>query len=138
MNATKVQAPKHSSQKAEQRFNRRLRNQQVRPQWEMIEPLSQSIQAQAFTYGSDIYFAPGRYDPGSSTGQELLAHELTHVVQQSTGQVLNSGSGMTVRPADDSFERQADAIARQSASMEPQPKGEATEAVQRQVDEEME
>ncbi|MCK4791477.1 MAG: DUF4157 domain-containing protein, partial [Desulfobacteraceae bacterium] len=36
----------------------------------------------AFTSGNDIYFAPGKYNPGSQSGQELLGHELAHVVQQ--------------------------------------------------------
>jgi len=44
--------------------------------------LANSIQAQAFTHGQDIYFNSGKYNPGSNGGKELLAHELTHVVQQ--------------------------------------------------------
>jgi hypothetical protein len=44
--------------------------------------MSKDLHAQAFTHGSDIYFNRGKYDPGSSTGKHLLAHELTHVVQQ--------------------------------------------------------
>ena len=44
--------------------------------------LANAIQAQAFTHGQDIYFNSGKYSPGSSGGKELLAHELTHVVQQ--------------------------------------------------------
>jgi hypothetical protein len=44
--------------------------------------LSQSIQAKAFTTGQDIFFRKGEYQPESRGGQELLAHELTHVVQQ--------------------------------------------------------
>lgn len=44
--------------------------------------LNQSIQAKAFTTGQDIFFRQGEYSPGSRGGQELLAHELTHVVQQ--------------------------------------------------------
>lgn len=44
--------------------------------------LSSSVQARAFTTGSDIYFNEGEYNPGSSQGQELLAHELTHTIQQ--------------------------------------------------------
>jgi hypothetical protein len=44
--------------------------------------LSQSIQAKAFTTGHDIFFKQGTYDPNSRGGQELLTHELTHVVQQ--------------------------------------------------------
>ncbi|MDJ0509390.1 MAG: DUF4157 domain-containing protein [Crocosphaera sp.] len=38
--------------------------------------------AQAFTHGNDVYFNSGKFNPGSSSGKELLAHELTHVVQQ--------------------------------------------------------
>ena len=44
--------------------------------------LNRSIQARAFTTGQDIFFRQGEYNPGSRGGQELLAHELTHVVQQ--------------------------------------------------------
>ncbi len=50
--------------------------------------INQSIQARAFTTGQDIYFRQGTYNPGSRTGQELIAHELTHVVQQVPGRVL--------------------------------------------------
>jgi hypothetical protein len=49
--------------------------------------LNKSIQARAFTTGQDIFFRQGEYSPGSSTGKELLAHELTHVVQQNGGSV---------------------------------------------------
>lgn len=45
--------------------------------------MSREIGAQAFTHGSDIYFNQGKYDPESSEGKHLLAHELAHVVQQS-------------------------------------------------------
>ncbi len=51
------------------------------------DQLNQSIQARAFTTGQDIFFRKGQYDPGSKGGQELLAHELTHVVQQNSGAV---------------------------------------------------
>ncbi len=44
--------------------------------------LNQSIQAKAFTTGQDVFVRQGAYEPGSRGGQELLAHELTHVVQQ--------------------------------------------------------
>ncbi|MBS0015266.1 MAG: DUF4157 domain-containing protein [Arthrospira sp. SH-MAG29] len=52
--------------------------------------LNQSIQAKAFTTGQDIFFKQGEYQPESRGGQELIAHELTHVVQQGGGN--NSGS----------------------------------------------
>ncbi|MFW5778686.1 MAG: eCIS core domain-containing protein [Coleofasciculus sp.] len=51
------------------------------------DELNQAIQAKAFTTGEDIFFREGAYEPGSKGGQELLAHELTHVVQQSGGVV---------------------------------------------------
>ena len=47
--------------------------------------LSQRIQARAFTTGSDIFFRSGDYDTSTATGQQLIAHELAHVVQQGGG-----------------------------------------------------
>lgn len=70
--------------------------------------ISRSIGARAFTTGSDIFFKSGEYDPGSSAGQSLLAHELTHVVQQD-GQAP-SGK-LSVGPANDSFEAEASGVA---------------------------
>jgi hypothetical protein len=46
------------------------------------DQLNHSIQARAFATGNDIFFKEGEYNPSSRGGQELLAHELTHVVQQ--------------------------------------------------------
>jgi hypothetical protein len=46
------------------------------------DTLNRQLEARAFTTGSDIYFRDGEYNPESSAGKELLAHELTHVVQQ--------------------------------------------------------
>jgi len=44
---------------------------------------ARGLKAQAFTVGRDVFFGPGQYRPGVETGRRLLAHELTHVVQQS-------------------------------------------------------
>lgn len=44
--------------------------------------LSKDLQAQAFASGNDIYFNTGKYEPETARGQHLLAHELTHVIQQ--------------------------------------------------------
>ena len=49
--------------------------------------LNRSLQAQAFTHGRDIYMGEGKFNPATSQGQHLLAHELTHVVQQTGGEV---------------------------------------------------
>ncbi|AUD04877.1 eCIS core domain-containing protein [Spirosoma pollinicola] len=47
--------------------------------------LSRQLNAHAFTYGNDVYFNNGQYAPDSRAGKQLLAHELTHVVQQNAG-----------------------------------------------------
>lgn len=47
--------------------------------------MNRELNAQAFAHGRDIYFGAGKYNPGSSDGKHLLAHELTHVVQQTGG-----------------------------------------------------
>ncbi len=44
--------------------------------------MNKDLNAQAFTHGSDIYFNSGKYNANSNAGKHLLAHELTHVVQQ--------------------------------------------------------
>ena len=44
--------------------------------------LNKQLHSQAFTYGNDIYFNTGKYNPGSTRGKHLIAHELTHVLQQ--------------------------------------------------------
>jgi hypothetical protein len=78
--------------------------------------LNRAVQAEAFTTGTDVFFAPGRYDPSSQAGRGLLAHELTHVVQQSSGA---GGPGGTVSHPDDPAELEAAAVgehvARQAA-----------------------
>lgn len=73
------------------------------------DALNQSLSARAFTTGQDIFFRQGEYNPGSSSGKELLAHELTHVVQQGKG----LRSKLTVGEPRDEYEQEADRIARQ-------------------------
>jgi hypothetical protein len=81
------------------------------------DTISRSLQASAFTYGTDIYFSGGTYQPTSQGGQHLLAHELAHVVQQSTGaDSASSSGGPTVGRANDPAETQADAMADQAVS----------------------
>ncbi|WP_177419321.1 eCIS core domain-containing protein [endosymbiont of Lamellibrachia barhami] len=47
--------------------------------------LNRAVGAQAFTHGKNIYFNSGKYNPETKSGKHLLAHELTHVVQQNHG-----------------------------------------------------
>jgi hypothetical protein len=73
-----------------------------------VGPQAERIGAIAFTTGSDIYFAPGRYQPETIQGQQLLGHELAHVVQQRAGRVRNPlGSGLAV-VQDRALEAEAD------------------------------
>jgi len=51
---------------------------------------ARSLRARAFTVGSDIVFGEGQHAPPTDEGKELIAHELTHVVQQSTTQGLHA------------------------------------------------
>lgn len=46
------------------------------------QEMSKDLGAQAFTHGQDVYFNEGKYDPSSKEGKHLLAHELTHTIQQ--------------------------------------------------------
>lgn len=54
------------------------------------ENLSTSIHAQAFTHGNDIYFNSGKYSPNTADGGTLLAHELTHTIQQGASKPASS------------------------------------------------
>lgn len=57
--------------------------------------LNRILSSLAFTTGQDLYFAPGTYRPGTSDGDRLLAHELTHVVQQTGGSNLRRATAST-------------------------------------------
>lgn len=65
-------------------FNRDFSSVRVHNNKEAAE-LCAETNARAFTVGNDIFFAPGEFSPESDSGKELLAHELTHVVQQGSG-----------------------------------------------------
>ncbi len=58
---------------------------------------SQAIQAKAFAYGSDIAFGQGQFAPGTVEGRRLLAHELTHVVQQGAAPRVDGAGGSSVQ-----------------------------------------
>jgi len=65
----------------------------------------------AFAHGTDLYFAPGRYDPADDEGLKLLAHELVHVLQQTSAGVAPAPrSGAPSWWIDDDAEAEADAV----------------------------
>lgn len=90
------------------------------------DSLNHSLSARAFATGRDVFFRQGEYNPGSSGGRELLAHELTHVVQQ-TGDGIQRK--MTVSEPNDPHEVEADQMA--SAVMKREQQG--TSSADRQL-----
>jgi hypothetical protein len=71
---------------------------------------ARAIQASAFTFGRNIIFGTGRYEPETSIGKRLLAHELTHVVQQTSVPAMPS-SRLAIEPSDSLLELEADQTA---------------------------
>ncbi len=70
---------------------------------------ARNANARAFTSGKRIYFAQGEYQPDTGQGRELIAHELTHVVQQRDGTATAAGIGAF----DDPLEHEADRAAKE-------------------------
>jgi hypothetical protein len=75
-----------------------------------IGPQAERIGALAFTMGSDIYFAPGRFQPTSIPGQQLLGHELAHVIQQRRGRVPNPWDDGIAVVQDQTLEAEAERL----------------------------
>jgi Domain of unknown function (DUF4157) len=76
------------------------------------DSLARSVSARAFTTGSDLFFASGEYRPGSSAGDRLIAHELTHVVQQ---RGAPESGPMKVSDPDDPLEVAAETVSQELA-----------------------
>jgi hypothetical protein len=76
------------------------------------DALARAVNARAFATGTDVYFARGQYQPGTHEGDRLLAHELTHVVQQ---RGAATGGPLTVSQPGDAMETQADTTAHELA-----------------------
>jgi hypothetical protein len=77
---------------------------------------AETFQANAYTSGRDIYFAAGRYAPSTPQGRYLLAHELTHTIQQGNAPAPNVAAtqaheGVLIGRPDDPLEREADQTA---------------------------
>ena len=81
-----------------------------------VGPQAERLGALAFTMGTDIYFAPGRFQPDTAHGQQLLGHELAHVVQQRQGRVRNSSGGGVAVVQDRALEAEAERMGHRAAS----------------------
>lgn len=90
--------PKHVSILMEQAFGVELSGVRVHLNPES-DRLNRMLRARAFTFGQDIWFRQGEYNPGSNRGQRLLVHELTHVLQQRDAGLRSKIIQLT--PADD-------------------------------------
>jgi hypothetical protein len=84
---------------------------------------ARSVNAQAYTVGNDIVFQSGTYAPDSDAGRHVLAHELTHVVQQRSGPVEGTPApgGIKISHPSDSFEQAAERNAGEVMSQTPPP-----------------
>lgn len=69
---------------------------------------ARAVNASAYTIGADVIFGASQYKPGTTTGNKLLAHELTHVVQQNRFSAFQGQ--LTIGPAGDRFEQEADHV----------------------------
>jgi len=67
-----------------------------------------ALGAIAYTWGTNIHFAPGQYNPHTTEGQKLLGHELWHVLQQKSGRVRNPFGGGVAVVQDHALEAEAD------------------------------
>ncbi|MBD0372207.1 MAG: DUF4157 domain-containing protein [Pyrinomonadaceae bacterium] len=70
---------------------------------------AQAVNARAYTLGTSVVFGAGQYAPSTHAGQRLLAHELTHVMQQSGQSGSVAREAVEIGPAEDHYEREADA-----------------------------
>ena len=104
--------PHHSKQRFESAFGADLSAVRIHNELQHHQ-VARSLNAKAFTVGSDIFFSHGRYQPGSQKGDRLLAHELTHVLQQSSGGVTakHVEPGAEIGDAKDSCEQEAESVA---------------------------
>jgi Domain of unknown function (DUF4157) len=79
---------------------------------------AKAVNAHAYTVGTDVVFQSDKYAPGTESGKKMLAHELTHVVQQKAGPVdgTPAGGGINISHPSDPFEQAAERNAEQAMS----------------------
>jgi hypothetical protein len=107
---------------------------------------ARSINAQAYTVGTDVVFRSGSYEPDSASGRHVLAHELAHVMQQKAGPVSGTPApgGISISHPSDAFEQAAERSAAQAmagpapTTAQTMPAGGEAIAVQRAAEDEEE
>ena len=80
---------KSTKQEMESGFGANFSNVNIHTDSKAVQ-MSKQLGAQAFTHGNDVYFNKGKYNPNSKEGKHLLAHELTHTIQQMGSKAQNS------------------------------------------------
>lgn len=107
--------PENLKSKFEKSMGADFSNVKIYPQSE--KPVAAG--ALAFAQGNEIHFAAGKFDPNSKEGQKLIAHELTHTIQQGATEVKETGKvgGIAVNE-DKSLEAEADKMAEKAVAGE--------------------
>lgn len=108
----KTGIPDDVKQRMEDSFNTDFSGVRVHPD----SSSAPEVGALAYTQGTDIHFAPGQFKPDTSAGQQLLGHELAHVVQQAEGRVQPTTEigGMPVND-NEGLEHEADVLGAKAA-----------------------
>ncbi len=83
------------------------------------DPTADEIDAIAYTRGRRIHFAPGAFRPNSAAGQEIIGHELTHVIQQRRGRVDAPSEAERTIDEDPRLEGEAERLGRRAAEGKP-------------------
>jgi hypothetical protein len=109
--------PLDSSTRAtmEPRFNRDFGDVRVHTDSNAAQS-ARAVNAHAYTVGQDVVFGSGQYQPETEAGAHLLAHELTHVVQQSSSSQTTTQSAKAISDPADAAEVEADSVATQLIS----------------------
>jgi hypothetical protein len=104
--------PGHVQQKMESTMNADFSDVNIH-----VGSKASSVGALAYAQGNDIHFAQGKFNPNTNSGQQLLGHELAHVVQQRQGRVkaTTSVNGLPVND-DKSLEKEADTLGAKAAA----------------------
>ncbi len=100
------------------------------------DQLSNQLGAKAFTTGNDVFFKAGEYNPASQDGQQLIAHELTHVAQQGAAAPTVQGK-MAVNDPNDQYEAEADHVAETVMAQPDDVQMQEEEELQMQEEEEL-